>query len=148
MDTKKALETALHEAMRSKDDLSLRTIRMVVSAIKFNEIEKGQPLDEPGILVIIQKEVKSRREAISDAEKAGRADLIELGNAEIALLEKYLPKQLNESELSELVKSVIDEVGATSVADTGKVMKALMPKIQGRIAGDQVSQMVRSILVG
>ncbi len=148
MDTKKALETALRDAMRAKDDLSLRTIRMVVSSIKFSEIEKGAPLDETGIQVILQKEVKSRREAIADAEKAGRPDLIELGNAEIALLEKYLPQPFTPQELNDLVKSVIDEVGATTLADTGRVMKTLMPKIQGRVAGDQASQVVRALLAG
>ena len=148
MDTKKALETALRDAMRAKDDLSLRTIRMVVSSIKFSEIEKGAPLDETGIQVILQKEVKSRREAIADAEKAGRPDLIELGNAEIALLEKYLPQPFTPQELNDLVKSVIDEVGANTLADTGRVMKTLMPKIQGRVAGDQASQVVRALLAG
>jgi len=148
METKQALETALREAMRSKDENSLRTIRMVVSSIKFAEIEKGAPLDEAGILGILQKEVKSRREAIADAEKAGRPDLVELGLAEIGILEKYLPKQMSEQELVELIQSAIHETGAQSAADMGKVMKVLMPKIQGRVSGDQVSRLVRSSLAG
>ena len=138
----------MREAMRSKDELSLRTIRMVVSSIKFNEIEKGKPLDDTEVVGVLQKEVKSRREAIADAEKAGRPDLVELGNAEIAVLGKFLPQQMNEQELKELALSAIDEVGAKSITDMGKVMKVLMPKIQGRVPGDQASQMVRSILTG
>lgn len=138
----------MREAMRSKDELSLRTIRMVVSSIKFNEIEKGKPLDDTEVVGVLQKEVKSRREAIADAEKAGRPDLVELGNAEIAVLGKFLPQQMNEQELKELALSAIDEVEAKSITDMGKVMKVLMPKIQGRGPGDQASQLVRSILAG
>jgi uncharacterized protein len=148
MDTKQSLEIALRDAMRAKDELSLRTIRMVISAIKFNEIEKGKPLDETEVVSVLQKEVKSRREAIADAEKAGRPDLVDLGNAEIAVLGKFLPQQMSEQELLEMIHSAIDEVGAKSVADMGKVMKVLMPKIQGRVPGEQASQMVRSILAG
>lgn len=148
METKQALETALHDAMRSKNDVVLRTIRLVMSSIKMAEIDKGKTLDEPAILSILQKEVKSRKEAIADAEKAGRADLMAASNAEIAILENFLPKQMSEDELLDLVKGAILEAQAQSPSDMGKVMKILVPKIQGRVAGDVLSQTVRKLLVG
>lgn len=146
METKQALETALRDAMRSKNDVALRTIRQVMSAIKMAEIEKGKPLDEAGIVSAIQKEVKSRRETIADAEKANRPDLASASQSEIAVLEKFLPAQLSEAELVELVKNAVTETQAASIADMGKVMKALMPKVQGRAPGDMVNQIVRKVL--
>jgi uncharacterized protein YqeY len=148
METRQALETAMRDAMRSRNEIALRTIRMVVSAIKFTEIEKGKPLDEAGIQSILQKEIKSRREAIAEAEKAARSDLAEAGKAEVGILEAYLPKQLSEDDLVELVKAAVAETGATGPGDMGKVMKAALPKIQGRAAGDVVSAAVRKILAG
>jgi uncharacterized protein YqeY len=148
MDTKLLIETDMREAMRAKDALALRTLRMVISAIKFNEIEKGQPLSESDVTQVLQKEIKSRHETIADAEKAGRSDLIAAGQAEVALLEKYLPKQFSDEALTELVKAAIAEAGASVPADMGKVMKLLMPKVQGKAAGDKVSQKVRSLLAG
>jgi uncharacterized protein len=148
MDTKQALETALHDAMRSKNETGLRTIRLVMSSIKMAEIDKGQPLDEPGVIAILQKEIKSRREAIADAEKAGRPDMVEQSKAEIAILEEYLPRQMPEEELLGLVKTAIQETQAKGPNDMGKVMKAVMPKVQGRVAGDVLSQMVRTQLAG
>lgn len=148
METRQALETAMREAMRSRNEIALRTIRMVISAIKFTEIEKGKALDEAGVQAILQKEIKSRREAIADAEKAGRGDLVEAGRAEIGLLEAYLPQQLSENDLAELVKAAISETGANGPADMGKVMKTVMPKVQGRAPGDAVSAAVKKILTG
>jgi uncharacterized protein YqeY len=148
MDTKLALETALREAMRAKNDVALRTIRSVISAMKMAQIEKGKPLDESGISAILQKEVKSRRESIADAEKAGRPDLVDANKAEIVILEGFLPEQLSESELENLVRQAITDVQASSPTDMGKVMKILLPKVQGRVAGDLVSQCVRRLLAG
>jgi uncharacterized protein len=148
METKKALETALRDAMRSKNDTVLRTIRLVMSSIKMSEIEKGNPLDEAAVISIIQKEIKSRKESIADAEKAGRSDLMVLSNSEIAILENFLPKQMPEDELVALVTAAIQEAHAVSPSDMGKVMKLVMPKVQGRVAGDVLSQTVRKLLVG
>ncbi len=148
MDLKKNLETAMREAMRTRNEPALRTIRMVMSAIKLAEVEKGNPLDEAGIIAVLQKEVKNRREAMSDAEKAGRADLVAASQSEIAILEQYLPAQLSDAELESLVRQTITEVQAASPADMGKVMKALMPKVSGRTSGDRINQAVRKILTG
>ena len=147
MDTLRSkLEATLKDAMRAKDDVRRRTIRMVLAAVKLSEIEKGAVLDDNSILAIIQKEVKNRRESIQDAQKANRADLVSANEAEIRVLEGYLPKPLSLDELNTLVKAAIAEVGAKSPAEMGKVMKVLLPRVQGKAPGDQVSQVVRQLL--
>ncbi len=146
MDTRQKLETALKDAMRSNDELRRQNIRMVMSAIKLNEVEKGTRLDEAGVIAAIQKELKSRQEALQDAQKANRPDLVERSKAEIAFLETFLPQQLTEEELASLARDAIAEVGAAGPADMGKVMKAIMPKVQGRATGNQVSEAVRKAL--
>jgi uncharacterized protein len=146
MELKVTLENDLKQAMRSNNEVTRRTLRMVLAAIKNAEIEKGEKLDDANLLAIIQKEVKSRNEAIADAERANRPDLISENLAEIHVLEAYLPKQMNESELRSLVQSVIAEIGANGPADTGKVIKAVLPKVQGRAPNDKVSLMVRQLL--
>lgn len=147
METRQKLETALKEAMRSGDGMRKQNVRMVMSAIKLSEVEKGAPLDENAILSIIQKEVKSRQEALGEAQKAKRPDLEEKAREEMAFLESFLPEQLSAEELERLTRDAIAETGASSPADMGKVMKNLMPKVQGRAAGDQISQTVRRLLI-
>ena len=147
MDTREKLETALKDAMRSGDDMRKTNVRMVLSTIKLSEVEKGSRLDDAGVVSAIQKEIKSRQEALQDAQKANRPDLAEKAKTEIAFLETFLPKQLTEEELISVVNETIAELGATGPADMGKVMKAVMPKVQGRAAGDQVSQAVRKSLI-
>jgi uncharacterized protein YqeY len=151
MNIKSDLENALKDAMRSKDEIALRTIRMALSAIKLAEVEKaavekGAALEEPELIAILQKEIKSRREAIQEAEKANRTDLLDAAKADIAILEKYLPKAMDPAELETMTREAIAEVGATGMTDMGKVMKVLLPKLQGRAANDQVSQLVRRLL--
>lgn len=148
MTTKLALETALKDAMRAGDDVRKSTLRMVLSAIRLAEIEKGKPLDEPALLAILHKEVKSRRESIADAQRANRPDLITGAEAEIAILEGFLPKAMAAEELEAAVRQAIVEVGATSLRDMGQVMKLLLPRLQGRVTGDQASQVVRKLLGG
>src|SRR5690606_10375845 len=101
-----------------------------------------------GVLGILQKQVKSRRETIADAEKAGRPDLIAGAESEIAILEDYLPKQMSDAELEALVDEAIAQTGASSPADMGKVMGALIPKVQGRADGGKISQTVKAKLQG
>lgn len=148
MTMKLDLNNALKQAMLDKDETRKNTLRMLLTAIKLAEVEKGSELDDASIFSLVHKEIKMRKETIEGAQKAGRQDLISQSEAEITVLELFLPKMMLPDELSALVKSVIDEVGASTLADTGKVMKALMPKVQGRAPGDQVSQMVRSLLQG
>lgn len=146
MDTKAKLENDLKDAMRSGDDIRKRTIRMVLAAIKQTEIDKQIVLDETGVIGILQKEVKTRRESLEEAQKAGRNDLTEALEAEIKVLNGYLPQAMDSAELAALAEAVITEVGASSPTDMGKVMKALLPRVAGRAANDQVSQVVRGLL--
>jgi uncharacterized protein YqeY len=140
------LENSLKEAMRAGDDLRKRTIRMVLSAIRLTEVEKGSKLDDAGVTSVIQREIKSRNESILDAQRAQRPDIETEARAEIAVLETFLPQQLSSEELEVIVRQVIAEVGATNQKEMGMVMKALMPRLQGRAAGDQASQMVKRLL--
>lgn len=146
MELKLKLENDLKDAMRAGDDVRKNSIRMVIAAIKLAQVEKGGSLDDQTILSLIQKEIKSRKEAIADAEKAKRPDLISVANAEISVLEVYLPAQMSKEELSTLAQAAINESGASQQSDMGKVMKLLMPRIQGRAPNDQISLVVRQLL--
>ncbi len=146
MELRKQIETGLKDAMKSGDEDRKRTYRLLLASIKFAEIEKGAALDDPTILSLIQKEIKIRRESLEGAQQAHREDLTQQPLAEIAILEDFLPKQIGDEELASMIKTIIAETGASGPAGTGVVMKALMPKIQGRAPGDKVSKMVRDIL--
>jgi hypothetical protein len=146
MDIKEKLTEAMRQAMRANDDVSRRTTRMVLAAIKLAEVEKQAALDDAVVMGLLQKEIKNRREAIEEARKADRGDLIGENEAEIKVLEGFLPKAMSPEELRALVQAAIAETGAAAPADMGKVMKALMPKVAGRAAGDQVSSMVKELL--
>jgi uncharacterized protein YqeY len=146
MDTQKQIESDFKDALRAGDELRKRTYRMVLSSIKLAEIDKGKSLEEPDVLVIIQKEIKSHRESIADAEQADRADIVAESESEIKILEVYLPQPLTQDEIEAMANEAIAEVGATSPKEMGKVMKVLMPRVQGRADGSQVSQTVRQLL--
>ncbi|HEB64424.1 MAG TPA: GatB/YqeY domain-containing protein [Chloroflexi bacterium] len=148
MNIQKSLDQAFKEAMKARDDVAKRTLRMVRAAIKNAEIDRGAPLEEAAILAILQKEVKTRRETIAEAQKAGRADMVADTEAEIAVLQKFLPQPLTEAELETLAREAIAEAGAVSPAQMGQVMRLLMPRLQGRADGRQASQMVRRLLQG
>jgi uncharacterized protein YqeY len=146
MTTKVELENALKDAMRSGDEVSKRTLRMALSSIRLTEVDKGGALDENALMAILQKEVKTRQEAIEEAQTAKRPDLEAEAKAEIAVLQSFLPQQLSSEELESLARQAIAETGATSVREMGQVMKVLMPRLQGRATGDQASQVVRKLL--
>ncbi len=146
MSIKNELQDALKEAMRAGDTRRKKTLRMALAEIKNKEIDKGEELTEPEVLNVLQKEEKARRETIEGAEQAQRPDLIKEAEAEIEILQEFLPQPLSQDELREVVKKVISEVGAESMADMGKVMGALMPKIRGKADGKEANDMVRDIL--
>lgn len=148
MSKKIELEAALKDAIRAKDTVRKNTLRLVLSAIKEAEILKQAELDDAAILSILQKEVKLRKESIADAKKAGRDDLIQESNNEIKILEEYLPAAMSDEELESLVNDAIAESGASSPSDMGNVMKVVLPRVQGRADGGQVSQIVRQKLQG
>lgn len=146
MDLKTQLNESLKQAMKSGDELRKRTLRMALAAIKQAEVDRQVTLDDAGVLAVLQKEIKMRREALEEAQKAGRADLLADAQAEIETLNAFLPKGLSPEELRELARQVISETGAATPAEMGKVMKALLPKVAGRAPGDQVSAVVRELL--
>ncbi len=146
MDTKEKLELALKDAMKSGDDVRKRTVRMVMAAVRQVEIDKQTNLDDAAVLSIIQKEIKTRKDDIEEARSANRPDLVASSEAEINVLQGYLPQALTEAELNQLVSEAIAEVGAASPADMGKVMKALLPRVGARAPGNQVSAAVRQQL--
>lgn len=146
MPTKESLQADLRDAIREKDTLRKSVIRMVLSAIKLKEVEKGDPVDASTLLSILQKEVKSREETIEAARQAGRPEMEAELQKEIAVLQAYLPQPLSVSELEGLAAEVIAEVGAQSPRDMGAVMGELMPRIAGRADGGEASQVVRRLL--
>ena len=146
MDLKEKLTESMRGAMKANDDVTRRTTRMVLAAIKQVEVDKQTTLDDAAVMGLLQKEIKNRREAIEEARKANRSDLIAENEAEIKVLETFLPKAMSTDELRQLAQAAIAETGASTPTDMGKVMKALMPKIGGRAAGDQVSAMVKELL--
>jgi uncharacterized protein YqeY len=146
MTLKETIESNLKAAMKAGKDDQKRVLRLILAAVKLAEVEKGSSMDDSGLLSIVQKEVKIRREAIEGAQTAHRDDLVAAAQREILILEELLPKQLSDADLFSLVEAAATEVGATTLNDTGKVMKAVMPKVQGRAAGDKVSQVVRQVL--
>ena len=146
MNLKSQLESALKDAMKANDDVKRRTLRMALSNIKMAEIDKGSALDDLTVMSILQKEIKSRREAIQDAQKAHREDLIDASLAEITVLESYLPKPLSDDELGEMVKSVTAELNTANPSDMGRIIKVVIERVQGRAAGDRISKAVRAKL--
>ena len=146
MEMKLKLESDLKDALRAGDSLRKNTLRLALSSIRLAEIDRGSQLDESAVIAILQKEIKARHESIEDARRAGRPELEEAAQAEIKVLQVYLPQALSPEELEAQAKQVIAEVGATSPREMGQVMKVLLPRLAGRATGDQVSQVVRKLL--
>jgi uncharacterized protein YqeY len=140
------IDSDLKDAMRAKDSARLGVLRMLKSALKYSLIEKsgaeGQ-LDDAEAAQVIRKQVKQRRDSIESFEKGGRADLAAKEQSELAILTAYLPQGLTAEELAQLVRETIGEIGATSKAQMGAVMKAVQPKVAGRADGKTVSQEVQ-----
>lgn len=146
MTLKTQLDDSVKDAMKSGDEVRKRTIRMVLAAVKQAEVDKRVELDDTAVMSLIQKEMKNRRESLEEARKANRADLVEANEAEINVLQAFLPKAMPAEELSALVQAAIAETGAASPADMGKVMKVVMAKVAGRAPNDMVSAAVRELL--
>jgi uncharacterized protein len=143
---KDKFNTLLHEAMKNKDEITRDTMRMVLTNLKLAEVEKKQPLDESAVLSLVQKEIKMRHESIEDFKRGNRMDLVARSEAEIKVLEQFLPKQFSDAEIKEIVQTTISELGASSVSDMGKVMKVIIPKLQGKAPSDRVSAIVKELL--
>lgn len=146
MSLKDTVSEKLKSAMKEGNEDQKRVLRLILAASKLAEVENRGSLDDAAYLGIIQKEVKIRREALEGAVAAQREDLIAISKREISILEELLPTQLSDEELLLMANKIIDEIGASSLSDTGKVMKILMPKVQGRAPGDKVSLIARQAL--
>ena len=146
MDTKTKLNDAMKDAMKSGDNLRKQTIRMVLAAVKQAEVDKQTTLDEMAVIGLIQKEVKNRREALEEAKKANREDLVAGNESEIKVLDEFLPRAMPIEELRTLVQAAITETGAAAPSDMGKVMKVVMPKVAGRAPNDMISSTVKELL--
>ena len=140
------IDEDLKVAARAKDAPRLGTIRMLKSQMKYREIEKGSALDEGDIVSVIGSMIKQRKDSASQYTAGGRPELAAKENAEITVLEAYLPRQLSDDELQALVRESVAAAGAKGPKDMGAVMRALMPKIAGRAEGKRVSDAVKSIL--
>jgi uncharacterized protein YqeY len=146
MTIKTQLNDSMKDAMKSGDEIRKRTVRMALAAVKQAEVDKRAELDDVAVIALLQKEVKNRRESLEEAKKADRADLMEANEAEIKVLEAFLPKAMPDEELRAIVQAAIAETGASTQADMGKVMKVVMGKVAGKAPNDKISAAVRELL--
>lgn len=146
MSLKETINEKMKDAMRAHDEDGKRVYRMLLSSVKFAEKTTGKELDDNEITQILQKELKIRKESLSEAEKAGREVAADEAKKDIAAIEPLLPKQMSEEELEGVIREIINEVGASSAADMGKVMKSVMPKVKGLAPNDLISKKVKELL--
>lgn len=146
MSLKERLLEDMKTAMRDKDIIRKNAVQMVRSAVLQVEKDSKVTLDDDGIIEIIAKEVKKRRDSLPDFEKAGREDLISNLKSEIETLLQYLPQQLSEEELEVIVKQAVQKTGATTARDLGKVMHEVLPKVKGRADGKLINQIAKKYL--
>lgn len=132
--------------MRAKDKERLAVIRMLKASLQNEEIKVGHELNADEELTILSREMKQRRDSLAEFEKAGREDLSEKVKIEIAIVENYLPAQLTDEEIRQIVAQAIADTGATSAKEFGKVMGAVMPKVKGKADGNQVNAIVKELL--
>lgn len=140
------LNDDMKQAMKNKQKEKLTVIRMVKAALQNEGIKLQHTLTEEEELTVLAREVKQYKDSLLEFKKAGREDLVDKLQSEIQILSAYLPEQLTEEELADIIKQVISEVGATSKADMGKVMTAVMPKVKGRTDGSLVNKLVIQLL--
>tara|TARA_B100000959_G_scaffold190785_1_gene199449 strand:- start:3063 stop:3509 length:447 start_codon:yes stop_codon:yes gene_type:complete len=133
-------------AMKAQDKSALKAIRMILGAIKQKEIDERIDLDDSQVMVVIQKMVKQRKDSISQFSDAGRTDLVEVEEAELSIINNYMPKQLSEDEIEAAVTKAISDTGAESMKDMGKLMGILKSQLDGKADMGQVSQLIKSKL--
>jgi uncharacterized protein YqeY len=140
------IRTDLEQSLRKSDKLRCSVLRLALAGIRNAEIAQQKTLDDDGILIVIDKEAKMRRESIEAFEKGNRPDLVAKETAELAILLEYLPRQLTREEIVAAARKVISELGAASPKDKGKVMFQLMPQLRGKAQGQEVSEVVTELL--
>ena len=136
----------MKQAMKDKEKDKLSVIRMIKAAIQNESLKFGHDLSQDEELTVLTREVKQRKDSLHEFDKAGREDLVEKVRTELKYVELYMPKQLTEEEVSEIVKTAISETGASSKAEMGKVMSAVMPKVKGKADGALVNKLVQQHL--
>lgn len=148
MSIRERLEEDIRNAMRSRSQQRLEALRFLKSAINRVEIDRRVTLDDDGITEVVVRQVKDRRDSIRMFQEGNRQDLVEKETADLAILEEYMPPQLEEAELVALIEQTIKQVGAETIRDKGKVMGRLMPQVQGKADGQQVNAIVTRLLEG
>lgn len=146
MSLKERMQEDWKQALKQKDKFRANTISMAKSAVLLVEKTDNKVLDDNQVIEILAKEIKQRREAMLEYERGNRQDLVDKAKAEIEILLGYLPQQLSEEEISGIVRQAVDEVGANSIGDMGKVMAIVVPRTKGRADGKLVSQIVKQYL--
>ncbi len=146
MSLKDRLQNDFKESMKDRDEIRKNTVNLARAAIKQYEVDNREELDDQGILTILSKQVKMRKDALSDFEKAGRTDLLDAYNREIEILMEYLPKQLSDEEITEIVKATAAELGIEGGRQNmGKLIGAVMPKVKGLTDGGVVKKIVEGL---
>lgn len=140
------IQADLKESLKAKDGAKVSTIRFLMSAIHNAKIEKGQELSDEDVVDVVQKQIKQRKESITEFVKGNRADLVEKETKEMEILQEYLPEQLSESEIEELVDKVVKNTSASSLGDMGEVMGKVSGELRGKADMSQVSKIVRKKL--
>lgn len=146
MSIKETIKSDMIQAMKAKEKERLEAIRFIQAAIKRQEIDTRVDLDDKAVIAILMNLAKQRRDSIDQFRKGGRDDLVKKEEAELAILQSYMPKQMSTEELSKVVEAVIKEVGATGRKDMGIVMKAVIEKVSGKAEGSAISELVKSLL--
>jgi uncharacterized protein YqeY len=148
MPLKERLNNDLREAMRAGDELRKSALRLALAALHNAEIEAGSELDDGAVLGVLAKEAKQRRESIDEFRKGNREDLVAHEEAQLAVIEPYLPQQMTREEITEAARAVIAEVGARGAGDKGKVMPVLISQLRGRADGRDINAVVTELLAG
>ena len=148
MSLQEEISAALKDAMRARDEAKMSTLRLVLTAIKNREKEARNLLEDQEVISVITSQIKQRRESIEQYRKAGREDLAQTEENELHILQGYMPEQVSEEEISKTLDEIIAEVGAVSMKDMGKVMKAAMAELAGKAEGGAINAMVKAKLSG
>ena len=147
MTLQEKIQSHITDAMRSKDELRLSCLRMMKSAVKNKEIEKMKPLEEVEVLAVLNTLVKQRKDSVEQFRKGGREELAQKEEAEIKIIEQYLPASASEEEITRAIAEAIQETGASTMKDMGKVMQAVKVRLAGKtVDGGRVSQLVKEKL--
>ena len=146
MSLKEKLQEDLKSSMKNKDTVRKSVVTLIRASIKQYEVDNRVELEDDAIIDLIAKQLKQRRDSLVEFEKANRDDLVSETEAEIEVLKEYLPQQLSEEELNEIVIATISEVGATSMKDMKHIMSSIMPKVKGRADGKLINELVRKNL--